>query len=367
MATWSYVIMLILAIAMGIFIVFTIMTESKNKKTQQSNILYPFSGYLSPPNPPWTVKNSSNNPGVSQKPENGLYLVGMVGGQSNNIPQIQCPAGYKINIVAAYQDIVDPYGECTNTPNPLLQMTCGDGSNLSSAPSCSTSDDCGAGMTCFGQRCQPSSCTVHGDCSSSSSNSPISACGKNFGLSCSTDTDCSDASDINKGQLICVENKCVVDPGRGICMACMSSDGTTPVNGSGSGTCSFMPMCQGVSNGLNNTCSSSSTNPYVCRPRDASAYLAKHCNGKQVCLGDKSDMWIPGKNTDNPFGPLPCNISVSSSSNYAYSTLPIIPGWGGGIPSNSSSGISDPATFNQGYYVHGIYTCVPDSENTESS
>lgn len=365
MAAWTYVIMLILVVAIGIFVYLTFSTESKNRKTQQSNILYPFSGYLSPPNPPWTVKNSTNNPGVSQYPEKGLYLVGMVGGESPNVPQIQCPAGYKINIVAAYTDVVDPYGECSNTASSLLQMTCGSNSDPSSAPSCSSSDDCGVGMECYGQRCQPLTCTTHGDCSPASAGNTINACGKNFGMSCSSDSQCGDASDQNPGQLKCVGGTCVVDPGRGSCMACVASNGVTPVNGSGSGTCSFMPMCQGVTKGLNSTCSPIVSDQYKCRPRDASAYLSAHCDGLQQCLGTPSDIWSPN-DVGNPFGPLPCNIPVSSSASSKYSSLPIIPGWGGGAPSNSS-GSSDPATFNQGYYIHGIYTCIPDTENLKAT
>lgn len=359
MAAWSIVIMVMLAVAIGIFVFLTISTESSNKKNQQANILYPFSGYLAPPNPPWTVRQNKNNPGIGKEPEDGLYLVGMAGGKTVNTPQIQCPAGYHINIVGAFLDVADPYGECSNNPNPLLEMTCGDPSNTSASPACDNSDACGVGMTCYSGRCVPSQCSTSADCGGVPCDPNIGsteACnGKGLGDNCGNGAVCA-----SKGGVL----TCEADPGSGACMMCVDPDtGTSPMQGS-QGYCASMPTCIGVQKGLNTACSPSLGDTNKCRPRDASAYLAGYCDGKSKCLGASNDIWRPNVQ-GGPFGPLPCRISASSSSE-EYSHLPIVTGWGGGPPDNSQSGTSEPASFNQGYYVHGIYTCVPNSENTSA-
>jgi len=345
MAAWAIVIMVILALAIGVFVFLTVFTESGNKKKQQANILYPFSRALTPPSPPWTVNDNNIAKGAGQEPEDGLSLLGAVGGTQDTVPQIQCPAGYKINIVGAFLDIVDPYGECSNTPDSTLQATCGDGSDTSSAAKCSASGDCGVGMECFNSRCVPKKCTSSGDCAASVAGSTISACSESLGDTCIDDATCGEG-------LKCVAGVCEVDPGKGACMACV--DKTL-----GFGYCASMPTCNFVEQGLNTTCSPSKGDTYKCRPRDASAYLAAHCDGKGVCLGE-GDVWDPAK--PDMFGPLPCRIPASSKSpNYA--TLPVITGWGGGIPNNTRSKTDVGATFNQGYYLHGVYSCIPIDEN----
>jgi hypothetical protein len=363
---WIYVVIGLLALVVIVFVTMAVSAEAKNRQKQQLNVLYPFSGYLSPPSPPWTVANSQNNTGVGKEPEDGLYLVGMVGGESNRVPQIKCPVGYKINIVGAYVEVADPFGECGTVPNPTLQLTCGDSSDASSMPSCTTGEDCGAGMTCVAQRCQPiSNCTSNSDCVGSYS-STVSACGANFGKTCPTSVTSSSPDGGCGTGLKCVDGVCQADPGAGSCMACLIPSGQSQ------GVCATMPICQGVdfssssTYGLNRVCSTSSSVGDVgkCRPRDASAYLSRHCNGKTECLGSVKDMWKPNMDYDstgnpNPFGPLPCSIPARSGDS-SYAQLPVITGWGGGAPANSQQGYSDPATFNQGYYVHGIYTCIPD-------
>lgn len=368
MEAWTIVVIALLILAIVIFIFLTYITEKKNSTSQQSNILYPFSGYLAPSNV-WTVNQSKNNPGVGEKPEDGLYLVGMVGGESNNVPQIQCPAGYHINVVSAFLDVADPYGECSYTPDSVLKMTCGDGSDASSAPACSDPSDCGAGMTCYGGKCYPATCSSNSDCSSSSASGSVKACDSKLGTDCSQnnvgDRDSS-------GTLVCILDQSgnqlwAADPGTGACMACMpSADTGAPPLGSAIGYCASMPTCMFTEKGLNDNCTPSAGDTNKCRPRDASAYLANYCNGKTTCLGDNKDIWKPNSTDNNPFGPLPCEISATSTGADAgkYASLPVITGWGGGVPANSESNQSDPATFNQGYKIHGIFSCIPDSEDT---
>lgn len=351
MAAWTYIVMAILAVAIGIFVFLTLSTESQNAKQQQSNILVPFSGYLAPSSKHWSVNKSKNNVGTGANPEDGLYLVGMVGGKGVTTPQIQCPIGSKINVVGAMVEVIDPYGECGATSkNPTLQATCGNIANTSSMPACTDGgNDCGPGMTCFSGRCRPiSNCKIHNDCTSAG-DTTIQACPSEWGDSC---------SDACPSGLVCVNSVCKLDPGAGACMACTDGSGN-PAPSGGTGVCASMPTCVGVKDGLNLTCESRNTQNN-CRPRDASAWLAGYCDGKGVCLGSPDDKWHPNQ-PGGAFGPLPCQISANSSDNN-YLSLPIITGWGGGAPNNSESSIAEPATFRQGYYVHGIYTCVPDDE-----
>ncbi|MDX1471860.1 MAG: hypothetical protein R3213_10215 [Flavobacteriaceae bacterium] len=362
MAAWSIVVMLILAVAIGLFIFLTISTESGNRKRQQANILYPFSGYLPPPGPPWSVNKSQNNPGIGKTPEDGLFLVGMKGGETSLSPQIQCPAGYKINIVGAFVDIVDPHGECSNTSNSTLRLTCGDSSDRTSAATCNSVDDCAEGMSCIGGRCVPQQCSVNSDCGGSTAKRTANVCAVDFGKDCSVDADC----DSPDGSLKCVSKPsgngkyCAVDPGVTSCLACIDPKTGLPPAGNNPGFCAAMPVCMGVENGFNVTCSPSKGDRYKCRPRDASAYLAAHCDGKQTCLGNPSDKWDPNLQ-EGVFGPLPCQIPAVSG-NTPYATLPAITGWGGGTP-NDGAKAPEPVTFSLGYKVHGIYTCIPDDEN----
>ena len=349
MAVWTIVIMTILAVVIGIFIFLTVTTESGNRKKQQANILYPFSGQLPPPNPPWTVAPNRNNPGIGSDPEEGLYLVGMVGGKKTTIPQIQCPVGYKINIVGAFLDVFDPYGECSNTPDNILQLTCGDPSDKTNASGCSDDLACGAGMHCYTGKCIPKTCSANSDCGGASASGTVNICEDGFGTSCNTDSDCKSTS----GQLKCIKGTCLIDPGTSACMACVN------------GYCASEPLCQGVTNGLNSVCSPSKGDTHICRPRDATAYLAAHCDGKQICLGDASDKWDPNVQ-GGVFGPLPCHIAARSGMT-EYAALPAITGWGGGAPPNTADKKSEPVTFNLGYYVHGIFSCVPDDENAVTS
>ena len=344
MAKWTIAVIILLVVATFIFIVLTFLTERENKKKQQANIIYPFSAQLSPPTP----SPPSQNPGVNPNPSQGLTVLGMSGGDKATVPQIKCPAGYKINIVGAFLDITDPFGECSNKANSTLQMTCGDGKDSSSAASCTQDRDCGEGMTCVNGKCSPKSCSASSDCVIEGRMCPQT------GGSCSSKDHCPEGT-------LCVNGKCQLDPQAGPCMTCLN------------GKCASMPLCQNVQNsgtgsGLNSVCSPILGDKYRCRPRDASAYLAKHCDGKSECLAG-GDVWLPNKQ-GGQFGPLPCKMPVSnsfgsSSKPNEYAELPVITGWGGEKPNNGST--QAPATFSQGYQVSGIYTCIPDDENAVTS
>jgi len=340
------------------------LVQKSNSQTEQANILYPFSGYLSPSSNisqqgKWTVNSSRSNVGVGQQPEDGLFLVGMAGGEKDSVPQMQCPSGYRINVVGAYLDIADPYGECSSTPTSTVKLSCGNTSDKSGAISCKVGGtDCGPGMECPAGKCVPKTCKISTDCASSSASGTVTACPPNLGKTgCSSNNDCGDPT------LVCVyapgtkTGTCQLDPGAaGTCMACVDSNGKP-----GPGTCAVFPTCANTIGGENTFCSPSRGDSYKCRPRDASAYLAKHCDGKSVCLGSGTDAWNPNE-LGGIFGPLPCQIPAYSASN-AYASLPISTGWAGGSPQSSASGNNAPATFHQGYYVHGLYSCVPEDAN----
>lgn len=330
-------IFLVVAICMAVAIILvSYFLNRANLLRQQSMLMKPFSGVLAPPSPPWTVNKIKNNVGTGDQPQDGLYLVGMGGGDSVNTPQISCPDGYSIKILGAYLDVVDPYGLCASSPNEIMQATCGNSGGASQV--CRIDSDCGGGMTCYSGKCTPRTCQSNGDCGGSSTAGTVLSCNPNLGSNCKTGQDCGSG-------LKCVDGKCLADPGAGSCMACVN------------GTCSSFPTCNYVTQGLNKTCSPFFGDVSRCRPRDASAYLANHCDGKQVCLANEGDYWDPNS-VKSVFGPLPCEIPASSTSK-TYATLPISTGWGGGTPTYGESGNS-PATFSQGYKVHGIYSCVKD-------
>lgn len=334
--------------------------QTTNTQSEQSNILYPFSGYLSPSNgaQSWTVNPSKNNKGIGPSPEDGLFLVGMVGGNDATTPQIQCPPGYRINIVGAYIDIADPAGSCSTAPSGLLKLSCGDSSDLKMATACKVggTGSCAVGMDCPAGKCVPKVCTKNSECASSG---VINGCPDNLGTDCSKE-----GVGARNATLLCVKSPkgaiWELDPGAGgACMACVDIDSK------GNGTCSVFPTCQNTEKGSNVTCNPSNVNTR-CRPRDASAYLARHCDGKNTCLDTTNNAWRPNE-IGGIFGPLPCQIEASSDPSSDYMLLPINVGWAGGSPPQAQSSIDSPATFTQGYYVHGVYTCVPENQKVTLS
>lgn len=303
METWAIIMILFLFLIFGGLAGFTWWVEHTNSKAQQNNIVYPFSGAIDP--------TDTTNP---------VVLTGAGG-----TPQIQCPEGTVVNIIGAWVEVNDPFGECSS-PSATFRATCGDDSTSSgsSAVTCSNAGDCASGMDCISGKCVASTCSAASDCGAQS-------CPVGPGTSCKTDTDCGGPP------MACVGGKCIIDPGQGQCTFCNN------------GKCAQGPTCSNLNASYENqTCVFSNPNT-KCRPRDASAYLAIECDGKQTC--DIS--WNPS----NPkyFGPLPCNIGVADPE---YAGLPIIPGWNGSKPAGGTGG-PEKADFKQGYYVHGIFTCVP--------
>lgn len=350
----STVVFIVIAI---LFALLTYFQESSNSKKVTSTTSSPFIMYL-PPYEGWT-NNSPPNAGIN--PDGTVSLVTSTGGGTGAppVPQITCPVGTNINIINAFFDVVDPYGSCSVSPIPVFGASCGVASDITTSnvgKVCSTTADCTPGLACSTPQAAGSTgtctlpvCSTSFDCVSAFQNG-VPACPVGTGGTCPT------PSATNGGcpnGTVCVSGTCQVDPGGmygGGCYGCNT------------GACVLYPLCQNTSpsTGVNKTCGGGNV-----KPRDASAYLANVCDGKSVCLaGGTSGVWaMPGTgstssgeggNTSFPFGPWPGATDATTRS-----SLPILPGWGGTTPPGGSGTAA--ATFNQGYYVHGLYTCVPAS------
>lgn len=309
---WPLVVISVLAVGVATIVVLTFLYQKSNSNANLNNTLYPFSAVVQPGNNTVFLKNAAGN------------------------PQIDCSAvGGKINIVGAWSEVIDPYGTCTNSSADVLNLSCG---IKSAKVPCKQDADCGSGMSCTGGMCTPSSCPLTVDKNGQTNGSFASsscACGGTYctiqpGTVCQSQSDCNDP---NGTIMFCSGSKgnpgtCQVNPGQN----CMAPD---PYTGQ---FCASYPLCsnsdrsQGskTTNITNTVCGPSSSS--VCRPRDTSAYLAGKCDGKSTCplLFDPTD-------TMSGFGPAPCDTKNNGQ-------LPITPGQNG--------------NFSQGYYVHGLYTCI---------
>jgi len=106
----------------GLFISLAQRTSKKADQEKFSNYLIPFSTSL-PSNgePPTTATNISRT-----DPQSGS--------------QISCPVGYSINIIGAFYQVNDPYGECNYTgkttpnTNAVFTQTCSDPTSSSYDP-----------------------------------------------------------------------------------------------------------------------------------------------------------------------------------------------------------------------------------------
>ncbi|HSA76319.1 MAG TPA: hypothetical protein VLE02_02120 [Nitrosarchaeum sp.] len=229
----------------------------------------------------------------------------------------------KINIVGAWIEVMDPFGECSNTPSSILKNSCGNFDPLN-AKSCTSSDTCGLGMTCENGKCAPQKCTQ-----------PLPpntrVCPTDLGKFCNADNQC------GSDDLMCKMGYCVLKNDTVNCFKC-----------EGNGRYAQYPLCSNLNSSYQNTMCNSSAITNNCKIRDASAYLSMKCNGKSEC---DINSWNP--NSSEYFGPLPCNIKPSDD---LYGFLPIVPGWGGGPPMGTSKNI--PGSVSKGYYVHGLYTCT---------
>lgn len=338
------------AVLIVVFVVLTVKKRSGNQTRHDANVIIPFAGYLSPPNA--KALPNPNNVGTASTPQGGLFLVGMGNGLTNDYPQIQCPVGTHINIIGAYVETNDPFGECYGNSTPAFNVACGN-RNLSpgTAKTCKVNSDCPQGTVCdeTGQCLPNNTCSVHTDCAQPGD--AISACSPTVGTTCSVEGQYHPTETV----LVCRQGRWMLDPAFGQCMMCDTAN-----SGPGAGVCKNIPLCTNITSSgssySNATCSDPNNR---CKIRDASAHLAARCDGKTKCLADSTDVWIPSE-PNGAFGPLPCDIKADQSD-ITYQSLPVIPGWNqGSTPAGGGQG--KPASFSQGYYVHGIYTCVPDSE-----
>lgn len=280
-------------------IILTYKKQEENSKSSEKNIIYPFNGKVDPKSGVVSLVNSEGDPQISCKKQGG-----------------------KINILGSYTAINDPYGECTGKASSVLDLTCG---IPNSQTTCSTDQDCGVGMKCENGYCSPAKAylkdgkidTKKSECTNSGKGT---YCPVQPGKSCKTTTDCGDGNIMS-----CVSGKCEVKPDK----SCFG------VN-ENHNTCALFPLCSNATlktTVINKVCDPKSKNN--CMTRDSSAYLSRLCDGKETCATS-----VNLNDPNSGFGPLPCSIPIGGSE---YKKLPIVPGDGG--------------TYNQGYYVHGIYTC----------
>ena len=304
MDKWVLIVTIILTVALVIVIVLTILYQKQNGDGNRRNILYPFSATI--------------------KPGQNTVLVTNSLGKS----QIDCSAvGGKVNIVGAWVEVTDPNSQCTGSSPDILNVSCG--LKGKKGVPCKQDGDCGAGMTCAGGLCAPSQCPLTPN-GKGTFDSAKCSCGGNYcliqpGSPCDPN-DPNVCSDPNGTIMRCVPSPngsvCQVNPGQ----TCMAPD---PFHGK---FCAMYPLCSNVdrsnkTNVVNSTCSPSGS----CRPRDASAYLAGMCDGQVSC-----NVLFDPSNPKSGLGPAPCDkVNIS--------TLPISSGGG---------------SYNQGYVVHGIYSCV---------
>lgn len=353
MAVYAIVIMVILAIIMTVFIVLSILKEDSNNKKNQHNIIYPFNAKLQ--------SRDADHP-------DGEKTVNLL--TSTGAPQLQCPAGTHIEVIGAWSDVVDPNGICSNKPSATFKMSCGFSDDLSAGVGCQDITDCAPGMTCSGsQQCVPLACNLNSDCGSTYCGNPNTSdpdASQHIGQLC----DNYDGNDtkypfVKNDGLVCIGGFIHKDPSGGQCLYCDTSrgDGGMDSNENLNGYCAQSPSCANLTSDAQNfTCTT-----LGCAPRDASAYLADLCDGEPTC----KIIWDPS--SSKYFGPKSCNIEVdwkgppegegSAGGNVSpYQTLPVAAGWGGGTPGSGQYESSyQPSTYSLGFYVHGIYNCIPDS------
>ena len=304
MEVWALIVIIVLFIvivALGIF--FGITTKNNYDLSAQQR-LYPFAAVIDPQNPNQVVP-LNNEAGESQ---------------------LTCPPGTKINIVGAFFDIVDPYGMCTPNPTSVVSATCG-GPGTIICPA----NACPANMSC-----EPSQ--TQGDNNSYCVASP---CNASTVLPPNTST---------------TTWTCNPNPAFPLTPA----QQTAPLNFTGRIT--PVEVCSNLNGSFQNTtCANGANN---CAPRDASAYLAKACDGQQVCNATISSQYFGpfpcgGTNFQNPGNmTTPGSCSSNQTASSGYCSLPYAPGTD---PSFTPANAANPAgtTFSQGYMVHGLYTCVP--------
>lgn len=304
------------------------MTTSNSQKIAQRQHFIPFGSVIDPTTgEPTHPPNGSPDTPFTFTSEGGVLA-----------PQIQCPAGTKINILGAFFDVFDPYAECSLTEDNVNPY--------------------------FGFLCIPDHVGKTRD-------------GKTVAI-CNNKTDCSKYG--ISGQYTCgPQNTCVLaDYGSTSCPA-----GLSPIISNGKKYCVDANVCgSNIQSALeknktgvpNPFCSPNNTNA-KCAIRDASATVAKKCNGRQEC----------GDLTVADFGDYPCNgvaptrciVSANGKDitwytpkdsdpttqgkyrTTGYCSLPFLYGYKGGVP-NFGDGSEVDANYNHGYSLHGIYSCVTE-------
>lgn len=334
MAWYNYFIIAAVLAGIGLLIYMTVATHSDNLDLKSQLIQYPFSKVISPNDVIGTAGASS-----------GLTLE-RLGGK----PQISCPAGKKLNITGAFIEVYDPYAQCQPpkagiSPSTALLDSC----NVNVVPtSCTIQADCPLGTVCVSKdKDGPKYCTAVNDVLGTQFNGYKAA--KELASRDSTLPDptvpdykkvCDDS--FRGGAPIKTKDGDTL-PGLVICDDTSATDCYTfNTFGDNSQPTCVRRMCAGLNQyGGNDTCSYGKSEA-KCVPRDATAFLASRCNGKESCLG--SDDPFSLDSPSSPFGPLPCNINTTDASNMFK--LPRV-----NDPSNSNS----PA--KHGYHVHGIFNC----------
>lgn len=303
METWVLILMILLILGIAALAPLVFFTEKSNDEMNKVNVLYPFTGRY------------NNNTG-------DVELLNV-----DKKSQISC--GDKnngtINIVGAFFDLDDPYGQCTGESSRSIESACGIPVS-SGTVSCSTTKECGDGMSCDNGKCRPATATVdsNGNVDVSKcrhSGTKIPACPINPGTVCKT------ANDTKPGMI------CKYDGNNNLVWTVIPGNKCFGVNTTYN-TCALFPDCGNAdiskNTVINNTCKS--RGKANCMSRDASAYLAKACDGKSTCNPSLSK---------GDLGPLPC------ASGYIQ-----------GLPVSSG----DNGKYNQGFSFHGLYTCIPSKK-----
>lgn len=299
----AIVILLILII---IFFVLTGVTANNNRNLAMNQTFIPFSAKFDP-------ITGTATPFTNLKGE----------------PLVQCPAGTKINILGAFFDIDDPYKQCTNdirNVNPNFAFLCDP--RITDTVPCTDDSGCPFYKKSSGDKnpfqCYRANGAAQGFCKL-----------RNIGKE-----DC-------PPRLTNVNGYCI-NPS--ICGADIdASKGSIGVP--------------------NPYCNPSST-VGTCAIRDASATIAAKCDGQETCnltaedFGDYPCMGLKpipcivrSKKVD--WSPDPQPVFSSGNIRTGYCALPYFPGYPGGTPQHSETSNDAPQSFNIGYTMHGIYSCIP--------